>query len=73
MPPSNTDHLDAKLLDNIEGLRDNGSNWEVLEYIDPLNPQPLPKVVSSTMAKPESRSMPTTSNADTIVAWDRGN
>ena len=51
MPPSNTDCLDAKLLDNIEHLRDDGSNWrvwkaqtlialehqEVLEFIDILN------------------------------------
>src|SRR5260370_10304784 len=87
MPPSNTDCLDAKLLDNIECLRDDRSNWrvwkaqtlialehcEVLEYIDPLNPQPLPKVVSSTVAKPESGTVSTTSNANTIAAWDKGN
>src|SRR5260370_32776644 len=27
--PSNMDRLDAKLLDNIEQLRDDGSNWKV--------------------------------------------
>ena len=82
MPPSNTDHLDAKLLDNIEHLRDDGSNWrvwkaqtlislehqEVLEFIDILNTWPISKV-SPTVAKPESRLVSTTSNADTIVAW----
>ena len=83
MPPSNTDHLDAKLLDNIECLRDDGSNWrvwkaqtlialehrEVLEFIDPLNPQPSPKTVSSTSADKPVVS----SNANQIVTWDKGN
>ena len=86
MPPSNTDCLDAKLLDNIEHLKDDGSNWrvwkaqtpialehqEVMEFIDILNTQPIPKV-STTRAKPESRLTSTTSNANKIVAWDKRN
>src|SRR5258708_2941729 len=87
--PSNMDRLDAKLLDNIERLRDDGSNWkvwkaqtiialkhqEVLDFIENPIPQPTPIYMSPGKATvgQSLRLMDTVANADDIAAWDRNN
>ena len=87
--PSNMDQLDAKLLDNIKWLRDNGSNWkvwkaqtiialehqEVLYFIENPIPQLTPIYMSPGKATmgQSLRSADTVANADDIAAWDRSN
>src|SRR5258708_36456533 len=87
--PSNTDQLDAKLLDNIEWLRDDGSNWkvwkaqtiialehrEVLDFIENPIPRPTPIYMSPGKATTGQslRPMDTVANADDIAVWDRNN
>src|SRR5260221_4396993 len=87
--PSNTDQLDVKLLDNIEWLRDDGSNWkvlkaqtiialehrEVLDFIENPIPQPTPIYMSPGKATVGQSLRPTdtVANADDIAMWDRNN
>src|SRR5258708_17515404 len=87
--PSNTDQLDVKLLDNIEWLRDDGSNWkvwkaqtiialehrEVLDFIENPIPQPTPIYMSpgKTTVGQSLRPTDTVANADDIATWDRNN
>src|SRR5260370_20279548 len=87
--PSNTDRLDAKLLDNIEQLRDDSSNWkvwkaqtiialkhqEVLDFIENPIPQPTPIYMSPGKATTGQslRLTDTVANADNIAMWDRNN
>ena len=86
---SNTDQLDVKLLDNIEWLRDDGSNWkvwkaqtlialkhqEVLDFIENPIPWPTPIYMSPGKATARHSLGPAdmVANADDIAAWDRNN
>ena len=78
-----------KLLDNIEWLRDDGSNWkvwkaqtiialkhqEVLDFIENPIPWPTPIYMSpgKTTMGQSLRLTDTVANADDIATWDRNN